>query len=74
MTSIDYSVNQVIEGLVQLHEFKDAGLKKTLGFERIFHFWIEFLDTSCSLDTLDSLPTISLVSSVRHQSKHQQKF
>lgn len=38
MQSIDYSVDRVIKGLVQLHEFKDACLKKSPGLEKIHSF------------------------------------
>lgn len=33
--AIDYSVSQIKKGLKQLHEFKDACLKKTKGLERL---------------------------------------
>lgn len=35
MKSIDYSVDQVIKGLVQLHEFKDSCQKKSSGLEKL---------------------------------------
>lgn len=35
MTAIDYSVGRLIEGLVQLHEFKDACLKRARGLETL---------------------------------------
>lgn len=38
MESVDYSVKQVIKGLVQLHEFKHACQKKTLGLEKLHNY------------------------------------
>lgn len=38
MTAIDFSVNQLIKGLVQLHEFKDACQKRASGLERLHDY------------------------------------